>query len=265
MTGTVTNRPPATTFGWLGLNGAAELPASGEPLALRLGEGESRTLVLRRAANVTAELAPNAVLRLVQLRRGGAETQANRLRVRCAENARFEWYRVALGGAATCDDCAVELSGAGSSFAAELGFRLKGMETLDVNCHAVHTGKNTDSVIRASGALSGTAQKLLRCAIDFRRGCAGATGRETEDVLLLDEGVRNRSLPVILCAEEDVSGEHGATAGQPDETLLYYLEARGLDRAAARELMAAAKLNAVLRRLPDEALRRELLGEEDEP
>ena len=81
----------------------------------------------------------------------------------------------------------------------------------------------------------------------------------------MDEAVRNLSLPVILCGEEDVEGDHGATVGRPDEAELYYLESRGLDRDAARETLARGRVDAVLRRLPDPALRAELLPEENDP
>ena len=80
----------------------------------------------------------------------------------------------------------------------------------------------------------------------------------------MDETVRNRSVPVILCAEEDVVGNHGATIGRLDENVVYYLESRGMERDAIYEMMAKAKLDAVLRKIPDEAVRNELLGTEDD-
>ena len=264
----IVNKPPVNTFGWLHVNGtAAEVSEAEETRRYELTDGEERTVVLDGAPpalRLTADIADGGTLRLIQLRRGGAETAVSDLRVRCGENARFEWYRVVLGGAATYDSCSVELAGDGSSFAAELGYRLGGAERLDVNCEAIHTGKRTQSAIRASGALSERAFKLLRGTIDLRRGCAGAVGNEYEDALLMDETVRSQSVPVILCAEEDVEGNHGATIGRPDETLVYYLESRGMTREAICGLLAKAKLDAVLRRLPDGALRRELLGEEAE-
>ena len=265
---TILNQPLANTFGWLGVNGTeVDVPEPAETLSFVLSEGEERTVVLDSAPPfqpVTASLAAGAVLKLVQLRRGGTGTAVSNLRVRCADGARFEWYRVVLGGAAAYDNCSVELAGDGSSFLAEIGFRLGGDERLDLNCEAIHTGRKTTSDIHAAGVLSDRARKLLRGTIDLRQGCAGAAGNEFEDVLLLDETVRNQSVPVILCAEEDVSGNHGATIGRLDEGLVYYLESRGLPRDAVYDRLAKAKLDTVLRRLPDERLRRELLGEEEE-
>ena len=78
----------------------------------------------------------------------------------------------------------------------------------------------------------------------------------------MDETVHNQSIPVILCSEEDVVGNHGATIGRLDENLMFYLESRGLERDELTEMMAKAKIDNVIRKIPDIALRNELLGEE---
>ena len=265
----IINKPLVNTFGWLHVNGTKiDAPADVETAAYRLDEGDERTIVTDAASSasrVTAEVGINAPLRLIQIRHGGeSDTFVNDVRVKCAEGARFEWYRVVLGGAATDDNCSVELAGDKSSFAAEIGYRLGGDDVLDVNCEAIHTGQKTESAINASGVLSDKASKVLRGTIDLRKGCKGAIGNELEDVLLMDETVRNRSVPVILCAEEDVVGNHGATIGRLDENVVYYLESRGMGLDAIYEMMAQAKLDAVIRKIPDEATRSALLGTEDE-
>lgn len=262
------NKPLAGTFGWLQVNGTriAE-PESVETVSFALGEGEERTVAVDTAypaVSITGSVGKNAVLRLVQVRRAGEGVRVNDVRVRCAENARFEWYRVVLGGAETYDNCSVALEGDGSRFAAELGYSLGGTEKLDVNCEIVHTGKKTESAVNASGVLSDKAFKLFRGTIDFRTGCSGSVGNETEDVLLMDETVRNQTVPVILCAEENVVGNHGATVGRLDEGLIYYLESRGMEREAIYAMMARAKVDAVIHRIPDEATRLSLLPAEEE-
>ena len=156
-----------------------------------------------------------------------------------------------------------ELKGDGSSFAAEIGYRLTGHDQLDVNVEAVHLGRKTESAIHASGVMSGESGKILRGTIDLRKGCKGAVGNEIEEVLLLDPGVRNRSVPVILCAEEDVVGNHGATIGRLDEELAFYLQTRGLSREQVEQMMARARLDAVIRKIPDEAVRNRLLNTEE--
>ena len=69
---------------------------------------------------------------------------------------------------------------------------------------ALHEGKKSVSEIRTDGVLHENARKLFRGTIDFKKGAAGAVGNEKEDVLLLDDDVVNQTIPLILCAEEDV-------------------------------------------------------------
>ncbi len=267
------NRPIAGTFGWLRAGGTKiELPDREERREIRLAAGESRTVVLEDGETplyVEADLEEGSTLNLVHLP-GGPESGDpcgspacagpvySDIHVRCGKNAQFHWYRLVRGSKETYDNCSAVLEGRGSQFTADVGYRLCGNEKYDANCEAVHRGEKTQSRIFASGVLSDTAYKLFRGTIDFRKGCAGSSGTETEDVLLADETVRNLSVPVILCAEEDVAGNHGATIGRPDENLVYYLASRGLETEKALEMLAQAKLDAVINRIPDEEIRRSL-------
>ena len=267
MIGTV-NAPISKTFSWIGGNGTEiEMPGTVRRERLTLAEGEERTLVRETGGaeetwELTADAGDGAVLRLIQIQLSGGKS-VNSVRVKCGRKARFEWYRVVLKGGPVYDSCRAELAGDGSSFAAETAFLRSGEELLDLNVEAVHLGRRTESGIHVSGVMSGRSGKIFRGTIDLRRGCKGAAGNETEEVLLLDPEVRNRSLPVILCAEEEVTGNHGASIGRLDEGLLYYLTSRGLETEAARKMMAAARLQAVIRKIPDEKIRGMLLETEE--
>ena len=69
--------------------------------------------------------------------------------------------------------------------------------------------------------------------------------------LLLGDGVVNQTIPLILCGEEDVEGNHGATIGRLDEKMLFYLASRGIPEEAARSLLARARIEAVVDLLPE--------------
>ncbi len=104
-----------------------------------------------------------------------------------------------------------------------------------MNYVARHHGRKTESLMESSGVLSGEAFKLFRGTIDFVKGCPGSVGNEKEDVLLLGDDVVNQTIPLILCAEEDVEGNHGASIGELDEKTLFYLMSRGLYQGSSRE------------------------------
>ena len=185
-----------------------------------------------------------------------------------AEAAGFEQIELILGGADTYQGSRTDLVGAHSSLKTDIGYLLKNREHLDMNYIANHIGRKTECAIDVKGVLRDEAHKLFRGTIDLRRGAKGALGNELEDVLLMDDHVINQTIPVILCDEEDVEGNHGATIGRIDEALLFYLESRGMSQAEVYEMMAGARIDSVIHKIPDAATRdrvfEELKGHKEE-
>ena len=176
----------------------------------------------------------------------------------CGENARAELVRLELGGAQGYTGVYTRLDGDNSEFAADAGYHVRGGQRLDMNYTVRHVGKKTRSEMRASGVLEEDASKIFRGTIDFPRGCRGAKGSETEEVLLLGNKQVNQTIPLILCQEEDVEGDHGATIGRLDEQVLFYMASRGISRAAAERIIAQARLDAVSALIPSDAVRAEI-------
>ena len=119
-----------------------------------------------------------------------------------------------------------------------------------------HWGKKTNCNIQVDGTLKDAAKKVFRGSIDFKRGSSGSKGAETENVLLLGDDVENKTIPLILCAEEDVDGSHGATIGELDEETLFYFAARGIDQETAEDIMTKAKLEVLYQHIQDEETER---------
>ena len=160
------------------------------------------------------------------------------------------------------------LRGESSDLESDIGYLLGGESRLDMNLEAVHTGKKTNSRMDVAGVLSGKAVKIFRGTIDFQKGCAGSVGNEKEDVLLLDDTIVNQTIPLILCNEEDVEGNHGATIGKLDEELLLYLESRGISEEAVYAMMAQARIDSICHKISDEEMKKKvqeyLEGEREE-
>lgn len=168
------------------------------------------------------------------------------------ENGNVELVQLLLGGEKTYASSRISLSGNESKLNASLAYLGEKDSLTDLNYHAVHEGKRTESSFETYGVLRDNSRKTYRGTIDFLRGSSGSVGTEYEDVLLLGEDVRNKSIPLILCAEEDVQGAHGASIGQLDDDMLFYLGSRGIDPKTAEKLMAKAKLDTVAHRIGDE-------------
>lgn len=117
-----------------------------------------------------------------------------------------------------------------------------GQQKRDFNYSIKQRGCATESNLDANGVLAGESKKTLRGTIDFVYGCKGSTGNERETVLLADDGVENKTVPVILCDEDDVMGNHGATIGHVRPEQHFYLACRGLSDSAIESLFAVAAM-----------------------
>ncbi len=73
--------------------------------------------------------------------------------------------------------------------------------------------------------------------------------------LLLSETAEFDSKPELEIFADDVVCGHGATSGQIDEDLLFYLESRGLPEPQARALLIQAFVGEAFEQVEDEALR----------
>ena len=123
----------------------------------------------------------------------------------------------------------------------------KNSQTIDYNIAVNHWGKDTHSGINAAGALMDSAKKVFRGTIDFKTGSSDSKGSENETVIMLGDDVVNKTVPLILCSEENVEGSHGATIGELDDDTLFYFESRGIGREEAERIMAYAALKRLIR------------------
>ena len=76
---------------------------------------------------------------------------------------------------------------------------------------------------------------------------------------MLGDGVANKTVPLILCAEGNVVGNHGATIGELDEDTLFYFESRGISASEAENIMARAAIERLVRTLGDETAQSAIL------
>jgi Fe-S cluster assembly protein SufD len=161
------------------------------------------------------------------------------IEVKTADNAVVDTAQTYLGGGASYGGYGAALHGFRSSCKVKTNY-LGAENALDMNFLIRHFGKQTKSDLQANGVLGAQANKSLRATIDLIHGAKGARGHELESVLIADEGAKNKSLPIILCDEDDVQGNHGATIGHVPASQRYYLAARGLDDAAVNALFMKA-------------------------
>lgn len=65
----------------------------------------------------------------------------------------------------------------------------------------------------------------------------GVNSHQLNHNLILSKKAKAESMPWLIVRSEDVSCEHGATAGDLDEEAIFYLQARGLNEREAKKLL----------------------------
>lgn len=237
-------------------------------ISISVGAGITGTVyeIFEPTASLSAAtdifMGDGASLKLVQIYK--SETDAaviERVTAKCPEGSHLETVKLVLGRGDTYTDTNVTLEGCKSSYKADIGYFAAGTQRLDFNVAVDHFGKDTESEINAAGALKDAASKVFRGTIDFKTGSAGSVGNEHETVLMLGDNVINKTVPLILCAEENVVGNHGATIGELDDDTLFYFESRGIDRETAENILAKASVERVARSLDDNELSESIMGE----
>lgn len=168
------------------------------------------------------------------------------------QDAAVDVKQYALGGSTIGLGLTANLVGARARLDLNNRYHATHEETLDINHLVRMRGTSTRAQLTESGVLNEAAKKTLRATIDLVRGAKDAQGNEIETVMILGDDVVNKTVPVILCDEDDVAGNHGATIGSVSPEQLDYLAARGLSRQAAEQLFIRALFEDAIINAPEE-------------
>ena len=133
----------------------------------------------------------------------------------------------------------------------------------DLNYIAELKGEKTNIDIDVQGALKDEAKKNFKGTIDFKKGAKKAKGNENEYCMLLSNKAKSIALPMLLCTEEDVEGNHSTASGKVDEKELFYIMTRGISYKEAVKLIVKSKFNKIIEKISDEDLKSEILNEID--
>jgi Fe-S cluster assembly scaffold protein SufB len=136
-------------------------------------------------------------------------------------------------------------------------------QVFDLNYIAEQRGAKSNIDINVQGALADQAKKHFKGTIDFKKGCKKATGNENESCTLLSETAKSLALPMLLCSEEEVEGNHSSSAGKIENKELFYIMSRGFSLKEAQKLIVKAKFNKIIENIYDDGLKAKILEEID--
>lgn len=243
-----------------------------------VGDG---VLVMARAAVIVA---PGATAHFVERVIGGEGSVTNTLvELFVPDEAHVEWIRLAEGRSAGSTSLStlhtkVERkarlehltvsTGLGLSRAQVFAFVTGDEGQANFRAATVAIGERhaDNTLVVHHDALNSTSSEVFKSAVGrggtavvqgrifVEKGAQKTDARMMSNALFLDETGEVVNKPELEIFADDVACGHGATAGDLDEDMVFYLRARGVPAATARRLLAEAFVIEALDRVEDEAM-----------
>ena len=180
------------------------------------------------------------------------------------DNSNVNYTIIDLGGNISVSNYYANLIGENANNDLRTIYLGKEKEIKDLN-YIVHLrGKKSIAKIDVQGAIDDNCKKNFKGTIDFKTGCKKAKGSENEFCLLLSEKAKSIALPMLLCTEDDVEGEHSTASGKIDTKILFYLMSRGLSFKESVKLIVKSNFDAIIERINDNELKDKVIDVIDE-
>ncbi len=170
------------------------------------------------------------------------------------KNSVLDYTIAEIGGNNKISNYFAKLNGENSENLLNVIYLGKEKEVIDINYNIETYGEKAKAYINVQGAINDYAKKNFKGTIDFKEGSKKAVGKENENCMILSPNAKSKSLPMLLCHEEDVEGEHGVSSGKIDESKLFYIMTKGISYENARKLIIKANFNDIVRKINDESL-----------
>jgi Fe-S cluster assembly protein SufD len=219
--------------------------------------GDGQALV---AAVTDVFVAPGAHLDHVKLQRQRASSfHVGTMFVHLGRAATFTSHSLTLGGRIARNDVVSVLDGEGAESTLNGLYVASGESLVDNHTTIDHAQPHCPSHEVYKGILAGRSRAVFNGKILVRPDAQKTDAKQTNKALLLTDEAQINTKPQLEIFADDVKCTHGAAIGQLDEDAMFYLRARGIAAADARNLLIHAFAGDVLGGVRVEAVRDEAM------
>jgi Fe-S cluster assembly protein SufD len=170
----------------------------------------------------------------------------------------FESHVFSTGARIQRHDIGIALKGEGADCTMNGVYLADGERLIDTHTSLDHAMPHCTSHEVYKGILAGKARAVFNGRIIVRLDAQKTDAKQTNRALLLSDEATINSNPQLEIFADDVKCTHGAAVGQLDEEAMFYLQARGLTRLEARDMLLHAFAGEVIEGLKIPALREQI-------
>jgi len=158
----------------------------------------------------------------------------------------FASHNISLGGGIVRNDITAVLDGEGGEATLNGLYLADGDRLVDNHTVIDHAMAHCPSHELYKGVIGGKARAIFNGKIFVRKDAQKTNAKQTNKALLLSDDAQVNTKPQLEIFADDVKCTHGAAIGQLDEDAMFYLQARGIGRLDARDLLIRAFAGEVL-------------------
>ena len=128
-------------------------------------------------------------------------------------------------------------------------------EKLDFTTIAKHESRNTSCLQDVRGVLRDNSDSKYIGSIVIEENATQTESFLDDGVLVLGNGTKNQSEPILEIRNNDVKASHGSTTGRINEEEVFYLQARGLNKKEAENIIVEGFFEKLLNQIEDTTIR----------
>jgi Fe-S cluster assembly protein SufD len=175
-------------------------------------------------------------------------------------DVKFNFFNMTTGAAVSRLQGFIRLAGEGSELSINGVNLLQKTEHGDTTLVVDHAVPNCVSREIFRAVIDDRAHSVFQGRIIVRPDAQKTDGKMMTRALLLSDEAEADNKPELEIFADDVSCGHGATAGALDDSLLFYLKARGLPEKQAQALLIQAFVGEAIEQIADDGLREHVIG-----
>jgi Fe-S cluster assembly protein SufD len=196
----------------------------------------------------------------IKITRAGA-LHVSTLMAAVGAHARFNEFLFTTGGALVRNQLLVRFKGEGTIAGIRGACLLKERQHADTTLVADHVAQACTSREMFKSVLDEEARSVFQGKIIVRPHAQKTDAKMATHALLLSETAEADNKPELEIFADDVQCGHGATSGDLDEDLLFYLKARGIPEKQAQALLIQAFVGEAVEGIEHAGLRDTLMEE----
>ncbi|MFV2091841.1 MAG: Fe-S cluster assembly protein SufD [Hyphomicrobiales bacterium] len=175
--------------------------------------------------------------------------------VELSDEVIFNSFTLSLGAGLAREERHVRFAGDGTDGNISGAYLLAGSQHCDTTLVVDHIGRGCTSRELYKGIVDDRAHGVFQGQLNVAPGAQKTDARQSVDVLLLSDEAVHDAKPELEIYADDVQCGHGATTGELDGEMMFYLQSRGIGRAQAEAMLISAFITGAIDIIADQPLR----------